>query len=148
MTSKHLTSYQTSVFSSVKVADMQIPSKRFLSPSSLNPASSWPSEAKGCLPSLSTARPSWARNREAKTQAQERSACQPGQPYMVRIDRPLGKTSSPTSLGFPSEMPREEKNQEREWAQGENAQWDPFSCCWPTAVRESCRDLGERRPEH
>lgn len=67
---------------------------------------------------------------------------------MVRIDRPLGKTSSPTSSGFPSEMPREEKNQEREWAQGENAQLAPFGCCWTTAVRESCRDLGEHRPEH
>lgn len=65
MTSKHLTSYQTSVFSSVKVADMQMTSKRFLSPSSLNPASSltlqrprdaYPPSPQQDLPGLPTGR--------------------------------------------------------------------------------------------
>lgn len=125
MTSKHLTSYQTSVFSSVKVADdLQEVSLSIFPESSLQLG---PSEAEGCLPSLSTARPSWAPNREAKTQAQERSACQPGQPCIVHIDRPLGKTSSPTSSGFPSEMPREEKNQERESGHKERMHNGPLS---------------------
>lgn len=122
----------------------RLPFPLFLS-SSLQPG---PTQAKRCLPSLSTARPSWVPNREAKTGAQGRSACQPGQPCTVRIDPLLGKPLPLLAQAFLQKC-RGKRKTKTEGGREERMHNATLPCYWrPLAELEGHRDAGKGQPEH